>query len=65
MFMIYFKKVAHRLVQAASLKSAGQAGRLETEEIMLQSGGKIPSCPGSSIFLLKVFNLSDEAHPHY
>ena len=47
----YFKELAHEIVEAPDLKSAGKAGKLETQKrdaVAIQgqrhSGGKVLSC---------------------
>ena len=44
----------------ASLRSAGQASRLELlgQELMLQSSGRISSFSGNPVFALKAFLLT-------
>lgn len=63
----YFREFSYKQWGLASLKSSGGPGRLK-EELMLhswvqrQSGSRILSFLGNSVFFLKAFSGLDEAH---
>ena len=68
---IYFKELAHTIMEAGKSRSAGLASRLETlgrasaaVQVRRPCAGRIPSCSGEvGLCAIKAFTWLDEAHP--